>query len=426
MGRRRTGGVGYHDGAWYARVTLSREPKRAGRHPRAEVRVPDTDGRPPTEAAARTFAARVQALYDEGRWTPDRLGVEAQPAKGVVVERWVADWCARQKYTTAAQDAARVAHYLKGSSLAALPVARVTPRDVAAWLAHARRTPSARGTAPAERTVRNAFDVLRRALAGAVFAGLLAQDPCAVLPSDVRPQSRDARPEKRRAYRLALGELEALLSDNGTPDDRLVLYHLLALTGARLGEATALRWCDLSPREPLPAVVLAEQFDPKRKTRRATKTLAVREVPLHPTLGAALAWWRAQWPRWYGREAQPGDLIVPARKHRLTPSVGGPRRQPAVWRELQSDLAGCGVAPRRVHDIRHTFVSLCADAGMAADVVTRWTHAPTEATARSLYLLPSWTRQAAEMGRLVVRSGLVARITAEEMGGAMGGLIGGG
>ena len=126
-----------------------------------------------------------------------------------------------------------------------------------------------------------------------------------------------------------------------------------------------------------------------------------------------LAWWRAQWPRWYGREATPADLIVPARAHRLTPSVGGPRRQPAVWRKFQSDLAGCGIAPRRVHDIRHTFVSLCADAGMAADVVTRWTHTASGGSARHLYLVPAWGRQCQEAVRLVVRSGLAARAAGE-------------
>lgn len=421
MGRRRTGGVLLRDGVWYARVTLSREPKRGDRHPRAEVRVPDRPGRATTEAVARTHAAHVQALYDAGQWEPESIAAREAPTTGATTtSKWVETWCATQTYTTASQDAKRVAHYLNGSALGAMPVARVTPRDVAAWLAHARATPSARGTAPAERTVRNAYDVIRRALAGAVFAGHLVASPCAVLPSEVTPRNEDAHPERRRAYRLTRGELEALLSDDGTPDDRLVLYHLLALTGARLGELTALRWCDVADREPLRGVVLAEQFDPKRKVRRATKTLAVREVPLHPTLAAVLAWWEEQWPRWYGREAQPVDHIVPARAHRLVPSVGGPRRQPAVWRDLQNDLAGCGIAARRVHDIRHTFVSLCADAGMAADVVTRWTHTATGGSARALYLVPSWVRQCAEMLKLEVRSGLVARIAARDMGEANG------
>ncbi len=407
MPRPRTGGVALRDGHWYARITLHREPSKGGRAPRVEQRVEHPDGKPVTEAFARGWALRWQARYDAGTWLPHG---DAAPALTTTVETWVDRWCARQTYTTAAQDRARVLRYLKGSALAAKPVREVTPRDVAAWLAHARRTPSRRETLPAERTVRNAYDVLRRALAGAVFEGLLAQDPCAVLPSDVTPRAVDAHPERRRDYRLTRAEVEALLGDDATPDDRLVLYHLLLLTGARLGEATALRWCDVSPREPLAAVLIAEQYDPKRKRRRATKTLAVKEVPCHPELAAVLAWWRASWPRWYGRTAEAHDLIVPARKHRATASVGGSRRQAAVWRELQSDLAGCAIAPRRVHDLRHTFVSLCADAGCAPEVASRWTHAPASTGARHLYLTPSWDRACAEMLKVTVRSSLAARV----------------
>jgi len=420
MGRRRTGGVLQRDGVWYARITLTRSPKVKDRAPRAEVKVRAPPGKAITEAWARTFAAQTQALYDVGEWTPPAHEDREEPTRATTVLEWVQRWCGRQTYVTALQDARRAEHYLTGSALAAMPVARVVPRDVAAWIGHARKTPSARGTAPAERTVRNAYDVLRRALAGAVFEGLLAQDPCAVLPSDVMPRNEDAHPEDRRGYRLTRGELEALLSDDGTPDDRLVLYHLLALTGARLGEVTALRWCDVSELAPLRGVVLAEQFDPKKKVRRATKTLAVRTVPAHPILEAVLTWWRESWPRWYGRAAEPTDLIVPARADRARPSVGGPRRQPAVWRELQSDFAGCGIEPRRVHDIRHTFVSLCADAGMAADVVTRWTHTAAGASARHLYLVPSWDRQCAEMLKLQVRSGLAERVANRDMDEANG------
>ena len=47
-------------------------------------------------------------------------------------------------------------------------------------------------------------------------------------------------------------------------------------------------------------------------------------------------------------------------------------------------------------------ISLCADAGVAADVATRWTHTAGGSSARALYLVPSWARQCAEMLRLVV------------------------
>ena len=87
-----------------------------------------------------------------------------------------------------------------------------------------------------------------------------------------------------------------------------------------------------------------------------------------------------------------------------------------MWRELQSDLGGCGIAAHRVHDLRHTFVSLCADAGMAGDVVTRWTHTPAGSSARHLYLTPSWQRQCAEMLRLDLRPRDITRGVGESVG----------
>lgn len=135
------------------------------------------------------------------------------------------------------------------------------------------------------------------------------------------------------------------------------------------------------------------------RTREPTKTSAVREVPCHPALARALAAWRAAWPEHYGREPTDEDLIVPTRgPHR--DGVGTSRRQGIVWRELQRDLEGGGLPAHRVHGLRHTFVSLCADAGCAPDVVTRWTHASSGTSARALYLVPSWERQCAEMLKL--------------------------
>lgn len=400
--RARTGSAILRDGRWYARITLHREPLRGGRRPRHEQLVTRDDGRPVTESHARTYATRLQGRYDAGTWQPERATALVTPAPTLTVRSWVTTWLDRQTYREVEKDRGRLTVYLDGTAFAALALRAVTPRDVAAWLDVIRAKTTTRGKTPAPRTVRNALDPVARALRAAVFAGHLTTDPCAVLPPEVRPKSVDRDPTKRRGMRLTRTEAETLLGDDGTPDDRLVLYHLLLLSGARLGEAVALRWCDVSPDAPLDRIVIAEQWHQRLKARTTTKTTALREVPCHPLLARVLAWWRASWPRWYGRAAESTDLVVPARAHRSRASVGGVRRQASVWRELQSDLGACGLTSHRVHDLRHTFVSLCADAGMAGDVVSRWTHTPGGASARHLYLVPSWPRQCEEMRRLVL------------------------
>lgn len=190
-----------------------------------------------------------------------------------------------------------------------------------------------------------------------------------------------------------------------------VMWHLLALTGAREAEILALRWVDVVEERPLRRVRLVAQLHHRTRTREATKTGAVKEVPLHPLLGEVLDRWRVEgWQEEYGRAPTAEDLIVPARGRpgrRGGPSVGvgGPLWQQDVYRALQRDLIACGLPAHRVHDLRHTFASLCADFGVAADVATRWTHAPVEATARHLYLAPSWERQCTEMAKLKITPG---------------------
>ena len=329
--------------------------------------------------------------------------VRPPPAATSTGGEWVDDWLSRQTYTEAVKDRRRVAVWLPRTRLATLPVSAVTPRDIAAWLLELRGMKGRTDKPPAPRSLRNVADPVARALRGAVFLGHLAADPFAVLPTELRPQAIDADPTARSRRRLSRAAIETLLSDAATPDDRRVFYALLSLTGVRMSEGGALRWCDLAPDTPLPRVVIAEQWHQRLKERRGTKTGEAREVPLHPLLGTILAWWKATgWSAWYGREPTPADLIVPARAHRLQRTVGAVRRQAAVYRCFQADLTGGGTAAHRVHDLRHTFVSLCADAGIAADVATRWTHTAGGGSARSLYLVPSWSRQCAEMLKLTL------------------------
>jgi integrase len=399
MGRRRTGSAILRDGVWYARITLHRDPPRHGRAPRFEERVIWPGGKTVTEARAKTYAARLQVEYDAERWAPKGAAARVVVAP-LTVGAWVTSWLKTRTYTEAAKEVGRVAAWLPRTKLHGMPLADVTPRAIAAWLAELRALPTTRGGAPAPRTLRNVADPVARALRAAVFEGHLGADPFAVLPTELRPQSIDADPTARRGRRLAAAEVVTLVSEASVPWDRAVLYALLTLTGVRLAEGVGLRWCDLSDEVPLRRLTVSEQWHQRTRKRAPTKTLAVREVPVHPELDAALRWWRARWESWYGRPVTDADLIVPSRPQRAQPSAGGSRRQATVWLALRGDLAGCCLPPHRVHDLRHTFASLCVDAGMAEHIASRWTHAPSATGAREVYTRASWEAQCAEMLKL--------------------------
>lgn len=399
MGRPRTGSITRRGGDLYARITLHRDRTPPARSPCHEEKVIHPSGKPATEAFARAYAARLQALYDAGTWAP-KGRLPSSPL--ATVGEWVDAWLSRQSYTEAVKDRARVAAWLPRTALARVALADVTPRLAAAWLDDLAKLPTKRKTPPAPRSLRNVADPVSRALRAAVFEGLLLADPFATIPTDRRPRSVDADPTARRGRRLALAEVVTLVSEPSVPWDRAVLYTLLVLTGARLAEGVGLRWGDVADAAPLRRLTIAEQWHQRTRERAPTKTDAVREVPVHPELDAALRWWRSQWAGWYGREPREHDLIVPSRAQRAQPKAGGPRRQATVWLALRSDLEACCLPQHRVHDLRHTFASLCADAGMAESIASRWTHAPTGRGAREAYVHASWERQCAEMLRLVM------------------------
>ncbi len=394
-----------------ARITLHYEPLLPSGEPRrVEIAVTRSDGKAITPAYARDFAHRAQARYDETRVPPgpSESPSAAAPSTGLTVLTWVEDWLAKQTYPEAEKDLTRTRAWLSRTKLATTLLGEVTPRAIAAWLAELRKLPTAKGATAAPRTVRNIADPVARALRAAVFEGLLTADPFAVLPTDVRPQAVDANPAARRGYRLTRAQAETLLGEPSVENRWAVLWHLLLLTGARVSEGVALRWCDILDDRPLRRIVIAEQIHHRTRERTRTKTGAVPEVPCHPLLEAVLAWWkRVGWLQEYGREPAHDDLIVPARGAPGRPwgtaeGSGGPIWQQDVHRALQRDLTACDLRSHRVHDLRSTFISMLADSGVAADVAERWTHSPSGRSARHLYLTPSWERQCAEMLKLAL------------------------
>jgi integrase len=416
MPRKPTGQAIHRRGRWVARVLLHRLPRSAsGKLPTVQVDVV-RDGAPLTgrskadRAHAVRFAERLQGRYDDGSWEPTRAAPEAPaapPPGTVTVGRWVDSWCEGQTYSEAGRDRARVAAYLPRTGLHHLLLPSVTPQAVAAWLSELRVLTSPRtGKVASPATTRNVYDVVRRAIRRAVFDGHLHADPFAVLPSELRPSARAADPTAREGYRLRREEVEALVA---SAEGRWrVLWCVLALTGARLGEALALRWRDVVEDAPLRRVVLARQVHHRARDLRATKTGDVRVVPEHPELRRVLEVWRASgWPAEYGRAPTGEDLVVPARSEDGRPwgaaaDAGGPLWAQDVDRAFKRQLTALGQRAHRVHDLRHTFASLCADAGMREHVAARWTHKPAGASARHLYAVPSWAAQCSEMALLRV------------------------
>jgi len=74
-----------------------------------------------------------------------------------------------------------------------------------------------------------------------------------------------------------------------------------------------------------------------------TKTETERWMPVHPSLASLLAEWRLSgWPAAYGRQPEPGDLVVPVlpeprRKGRVR-WPGSMLSKDWVWKRLRADV----------------------------------------------------------------------------------------
>lgn len=146
------------------------------------------------------------------------------------------------------------------------------------------------------------------------------------------------------------GEHEAL--------DR-ALYVVAAMTGLRQGELIALRWQDMDRDTRRVRVrrshVLGEFDTPK--SRRSE-----RSVPLSRRVASELDGWRIE-TRW----RSPGDLVF------AEPASGEVLRRGALMRRYRRALKGAGVeSGHRFHDLRHTFGTAMAAAGVPMRTLQEW------------------------------------------------------
>lgn len=250
-----------------------------------------------------------------------------------------------------------IANRIDGTPLGELPLPAVTRDHVAAWV---------RDLDVATKTRRNYHSLLSGAFAAAVDAGVMTSNPAKGI------RIRQAEPVHDMVI-LTPGELAVLIG--ALPEQHRPLVLLLAGTGLRWGEATALLVgdVDLDARVPLLRVTKAwkrtgsgarELGPPKTRAGARTVSLPVEVVEaIRPLLD--------------GRRSD--ELL-------FTGARGGPLRSSnfhdLVWRptldrlNADRDADGRPVVPLlakrpRVHDLRHFQASQQVAAGVPLNVVQR-------------------------------------------------------
>jgi integrase len=232
--------------------------------------------------------------------------------------------------------AQHLAPYFRGRALAT-----ITGGDVERFMAECR------SNGQSVKSTLNYLGLLHGIFDFAMRRGWATANPCKLVD---KPKAADADADVRF---LDQAELDALL--NATPDDALgrverVMYLAAAMTGMRQGELLALRWLDVdwvARRVRVRRNYVRGEFG-SPKSKRST-----RSVPLADVLGGELdrlyqnTVWKAD-----------ADLVF------AHPATGKPIDRSKLLKRFKAALRHAKVREVRFHDLRHTFGTRMAGAGV--------------------------------------------------------------
>jgi integrase len=346
----------------------------------------------PDTPEGRALAERMLAAMRSQLQAEEAAGAGDAP---LTVERWAATWLETRRDPTFDRIHLDL-HVLP--AIGPMPLARLEPRHllelVDGW----------RAAGAAARTIRNRYATIHAMCRDAAVRGLIPQSPAILSRPAHLPAIEDVDPEWRSSAVLSRTELERLLGASG-PADSAVAWHVLGLAGLRHGELAALRWRHYdAERQPLGSLLVA-----RSNARARTKTGKARQVPVLPALAAVLAAWRLTgWERFVGRAPGPDDLLIPLRGLRGAPEPRM-RTKGHTLRRLHRALAALELRPRRVHDLRRTWISLCLSDGADRETL-RWASHGRPGDVMGAYTEIEWEKLCGEVGKLKVRREPPARV----------------
>lgn len=300
-----------------------------------------------SRTAAKRYAKSMSVAVQEKRWQPEAKLTVSQ----LIHEHWLPSKANKRPATRAGY--ANAAKWLEG--IGAVEVRQLTPAHVQRLQAELRASGSRLGRGGlSDRSVQLAVLVLTQATAWAAKTGLVMRDPLAYFE-----KPKDEGVKKGAAW--SLDEAKTFLQ--ATAGSRMgAVWHLAVARGLRRGELCGLKWdkVDLDGGQ-LWVERTRVVVDGKAVDQEVTKTSGSRRrVPLDAGLVAALRAHRtrqAQERLAAGEAYRVGDYVV-------ADELGRPYHPESVAEMFDQAVKTTGVPRRRLHDCRHTAVSLMWKAGV--------------------------------------------------------------
>ena len=263
--------------------------------------------------------------------------------------------------------------YLAGGSLGDRPIRTIGKADVREFLAELSAT---KGAATVDAVKR----LLHRTLEVAVEEDRITRNPV----HGVRVE----KPARREPRFLTEHEVAAIAAE--VPDRYRALVWTLAVSGVRIGEASALRVANLDLKARTIRVAESSTEIAGRMVTGATKSGQSRTVDIPAELAAMLTEHLERFGNRFSKDA-----------YVFTGGGGGQIRQNAFrWRVFRPAAERAGISPLpRVHDLRHTAASFMARAGLTLlEAGGQLGHSTTTMTARYSHVFPE--HRQAKMGDL--------------------------
>ena len=237
-------------------------------------------------------------------------------------------------------------------------------------LASGRKRGGKPGTGLGPRSVRLTLGRLKAAFEMAVDEGRLVRNVVKlVTPPDYKPEERDiwSKAEVRKFLRTA-------------SSTRLHAAWRLSLYGLRRGEVLGLRWSDIDLKAKTLTVRQARVLvDYKVRIEEPKSHNGKRTLPLDDDLVAALTELRKRQTREsedagtaYGAGLADLDWYAKGDKYVVVDQLGSPLHPESYSDEFTRVLKLAGLPKIRLHDSRHTTLSLLEKAGVPISIISKW------------------------------------------------------
>jgi integrase len=203
---------------------------------------------------------------------------------------------------------------------------------------------SERGVIKSATTFTQELSLIKNVFSYAIENGLILSNPAAHIKRRRIVQAKINVPTREQFQSL----VAAIRQSDGRPDSQRKaaaganLLELLAYSGMRIGEATALRWVDVDFARGVVTVTGGES---------GTKNMDVRAVPMTDALRALLERIHSE------RKPQPHDLVSPIKDAKTT---------------IKRACKKLKLPHFHHHDFRHFFATTCIEAGVDIPTISRW------------------------------------------------------